>query len=206
LAKKTYDKIQELIGKGYTNKEIAEEAGVSAGTVSRQRKLYEKERSESTVEPDLKGPLSAKSIDKLYKIQGMLGVESLDMAVDQIFADYVLIMREKFEYDSGFDKTPGEVFNDLKEAAREHNRIMKGMNDLDVQIEILRGFGLDELVVKYYHLNREDGYRGSLIDYIGENALEQIKYKSRIKIRTVKGPVFLNPDDPHLKKLQRHER
>jgi hypothetical protein len=206
LAKKTYDKIQEMIRAGYTNKEIVEEVGVSAGTVSRQRKLYEKERSESAVEPDLKVPLSAKSIGKLYKIQGMLGVESLDMAVDKIFTDYVMIMKEKFEYDSSFEKTPGEVFVDIKAAAREYYRIKRGNNDIDVQLEILRDFGLDEGVIDFYGIEKDDGYRGTLIEFIGENIMEYYtKIKGWLRPKTVKGPVFLNPDDPYLKKLTKHE-
>jgi DNA-binding Lrp family transcriptional regulator len=202
LAKKKYDKIQDMIREGYTNKETAEEVGVSEGTVSRQRKkLAEIERSETAVEPELKVPLSGKSVENLSKIQSMLGVESLDMAVENIFNDYVLIMKEKFEYDSDFEKTPGEVFKDIKAAAKELDRIKKGKDDIDVQCEILRDFNIDEAVISYFIFEKIDDYRGNLIEFIGDNIIEYYtKVKGWAIPGTVKGPIFLNPDDPYIKK------
>ncbi len=131
LRKEKQDRILGLIDEGYTNVEISEKVGVALGTVSRYRKKLSKKEGES--DPEI--GLSDKSMKKLYNLQGMLGKNSLNDAIDEIYNFSVKIMQKKFEYDPESEKTPSDIFEYLAKQEREYNRLKKGKESLSYKVK-----------------------------------------------------------------------
>lgn len=188
LRKEKQDRILGLIEEGYTNVEISEKVGVALSTVSRYRKKLPKKEGES--DPEI--GLSDKSMKKLYNLQGMLGKNSLNDAIDEIYNFSVKIMQKKFEYDPESEKTPSDIFEYLAKQERKYNRLKKGKREPLIQSEILECLGMDDLVYYYYCFCREDGYIGTFVDFMAEYTIRYCNEVKRLRISRLKGYPFLD--------------
>lgn len=168
LSKEKRDMIFDLINKDYTNVEISAKVGVSTGTVSRYRKKAPKKEGKS----DPVTGLSAKSMSKLFNLQGMLGKNSLNEAIDEIFKYSVDIMKRKFDYDPESEQTPSDIFEYVTKQEREYNRLKKGKREPIIQREILAGLGIDDHVFEYYCLGRDLGFKGTYVDFLAEYTIK----------------------------------
>lgn len=191
LRKEKQDRILGLIEEGYTNVEISEKVGVALSTVSRYRKKLSKKEGES--DPEI--GLSDKSMKKLYNLQGMLGKNSLNDAIDEIYNFSVKIMQKKFEYDPESEKTPSDIFEYLAKQEREYNRLKKGKRESLIQSEILECLGMDDLVYYYYCFCREDGYIGTFVDFMAEYTIRYCNEVKRLSISRLKGYPFLDKNN-----------
>ncbi len=145
MKKEKLDEIAALLGEGYTNGEIANKAGVSAGTVSRIRGRMGTggvKNAEGTVPTPLAIPMSRESIDKLYAIQGLLSCATLDDAVDILYKDLPKIMAYKFRANLDFHGTPAEVFTEAVERLRLLEDTSPLCKDPDRQGNVLALMGL----------------------------------------------------------------
>jgi transcriptional regulator with XRE-family HTH domain len=191
FGKEKRDLIFDLIEKDYTNVEIAERVGVSAGTVSRYRKNAPKKEGKS--DPEI--GLSDKSMNKLYNLQGMLGKNSLNEAIDEIYKYSVEIMKKKFDYDPESEKTPSDIFEYVTKQEREYSRLKKGKRESLTQREILKCLGMDEITFNYYEFEKQDGYVGTLVDFMTEYTIRYFNEVRNVRISTLKKYPFLDKNN-----------
>jgi hypothetical protein len=175
-----HEKVKDLIREGRLNKEIKKIVDVSDSFISNRRKELKEEDKikdeKTTYSNDIK--ISKKSLDILYRIQGMYGHDTLDKTILTIFEDYKQIMKGKFEYDMDNEKTAGEVFNDFRDELDE----LYKMSNNQKQIEFYKSINQDDKVLDHYFGTLGSGYNKTFFEFIAENVIEHCEKCKGISI------------------------
>jgi hypothetical protein len=170
------------------NKEVAEMTGVSPSTVSKYKKMIktEDERQElpdDQVPDDGGSLLSKRSMKKLYDLQGMFGLESLDGVVDMVWREIIVIMKEKYDFSPEFSKTPSEVFMYFKKRAIEADKLYD-----DYLHAIYRNHEL-------YPFEMYFDFECSYAEFSKELALQYVKERKWGPPKTLHRNPFIRPED-----------
>jgi hypothetical protein len=187
-----HEKVKDLIREGCLNKEIKKIVDVSDSFISNRRKELKEEdkiKDEKTTDSnDIK--ISKKSLEILYRIQGMYGHDTIDETVSTIFEDYKQIMKGKFEYDMDNEKTAGEVFSNFRD---ELDKLYK-MSDNQKQIEFYKSLDQDDKVIDHYFGALMIGYKKTFFEFIAENIIEHCEKCKSMRIFTYHGNLFVSKE------------
>ena len=117
LRKETIDGILELIKEGYRDVEIADKLGVTRQTAAKYRHQGDvKTHPLKLLETSDPGPspLPSKVVKQLYDLQGVLGAESLEEAVDIAYKNLCTASKYMLKYE-GVDTVEGVILRLEKE-------------------------------------------------------------------------------------------
>lgn len=167
------EKVDNLIQKGYTSKEIKNEVIVSDSYISTRRKKIrdEKARKEESKPALIPFELSKKSVRLLYNLQGMLDADTLDDLIQIMWNDYKPIMVEKYKYDIDNKMTVAQVFSTFKEnhehlaRLKAEKMLIEDLNYWETQELILTKLGLGD-VIKHYNTGFGATFKGSLFEFL----------------------------------------
>lgn len=139
LRKETVDRIKELIEEGYRDVEIAEKLGLTRQTIAKYRREFDvnfqSSKSSVTIGP-YQPQLSAKVVKQLYDLQGVLGVESPEKALDIAYRNMCKASPYMLKYDAV--ETLADVIvlleRDVSGYSMEVNKMIKRMSDFEVKV------------------------------------------------------------------------
>jgi hypothetical protein len=182
------NEIFRLLTEGYLNKEVAEKTGVSPSIVSK----FKKEMKTKDERGELQGGqildesstlISKSSMKKLYDLQGMFGLESLDSVVDKVWREIIAIMKEKYDFSPEFRKTPSEVFIHFKKRTMEAEKL-----DDDYLHAIYRDNAM-------YQFKMNFEFKGSYVEFIKKLAMLYVKEHKWSPSKIFTGNPFIKPED-----------
>jgi len=139
LRKETVDRIKELIEEGYRDVEIAEKLGLTRQTIAKYRREFDVNfqslKSSGTIGSH-QPQISAKVVKQLYDLQGVLGVESPEKALDIAYRNHCKAGPYMLKYNTV--ETLADVIvlleKDMSGYSMEVNKMIKRMSDFEVKV------------------------------------------------------------------------
>jgi hypothetical protein len=183
LRKEKTDEINKLIDEGYTNTEIHEKTGVSAGPIRKQRELREPKDESTEARTEIGSGLSTESLTKIGYMQGMYGAKTQDETIEKIFNDILALTQLKYRFDNDVKKTPGQVLSTVVKTEDNKDKSLKNIfgakNSNFHQMLLFSAWEIDPAVNALYSLIPHEEH-GTIFDFMQQaviGSFKEIGYK-----------------------------